>query len=74
MSEVLEVKIGYVNPLYDIKNDIGPLTDAVTWASHNLALRHGIKLEGPYGDADGVYVRLSGINFDESFNMEYAST
>lgn len=68
-KEVLEVKIGYVDPKYDIRYDMGPLRDAVTWASHNLALRHRICLEGPYETADCVYVRLSGINFDDSFNV-----
>lgn len=68
MSEVLEVKIGYVNPKFDIREDRGPLRDAVEWASHGLAMRHRIRLEGPYYNDGDTYVRLSGIEFDDNFN------
>lgn len=68
MREVMEVYIGYKDPKYDIRDDMGPLRDAVTWASHNLALRHRIKLEGPYGEGEKVYVRLSG-KIADNFNI-----
>lgn len=68
MKEILEVEIGYKDHKYDIRNDMGPLRDAVIWASHNLMLRHRIRLEGPFGKGEKVYVRLSGIK-EENFNV-----
>lgn len=68
MREVIEVEIGYKDHRFDIRNDMGPLRDACTWASHNLALRHHIRLEGPYGKGERVYVRLYG-KMDDDFNI-----
>lgn len=68
MREVIEVEIGYKDLIHDIRNDMGPLRDACTWASHNLALRHHITLEGPYLKGERVYLRLSG-KMDDDFNI-----
>ena len=53
MSEILEVKIGYVNPLYDIKNDIKEIKQLYpqgTLKLHNIKYPHISLLAKIFGE------------------------
>ena len=42
-----KINICFANPKINMSDHLNDLIEAVTWASHNLAMRHRIKIEGP---------------------------